>query len=137
MLSKHSAEIQKLADASCARFSELSFQQVDKDPSSAARFAAFRASLEESGTFLRDAIEIAWNQARARMRANMSIPLHAPGEPAPSSGQYEIVDAKGLATGEERTAIQGKPLPPPPNEGERYRLVDSTRNLAGVFVERA
>lgn len=54
-----------------------------------------------------------------------------PGEEAPRSGQYEIVGPRGGRTGEERTVVRGKPLPPTPAPGQRYELVDPTRNGAG------
>lgn len=54
-----------------------------------------------------------------------------PGTHAPLSGQYEIVGPRGGHTGEERTAIKGKPLPPTPEPGQGYRPVDPTRNGAG------
>lgn len=54
-----------------------------------------------------------------------------PGSKAPASGQYEIVGPRGGQTGSERTAVKGKPLPPPPQAGQSYRLVDPTKNRAG------
>lgn len=49
-----------------------------------------------------------------------------PGHEAPRSGQYQIVAPRGGA-GPERTAVQGKPLPPTPKPGSTYRLVDPTK----------
>lgn len=54
-----------------------------------------------------------------------------PGQDAPLSGQYEIVGPRGGRTGEERTSIQGRPLPPTPRAGQGYVSVDPTRNGAG------
>jgi hypothetical protein len=54
-----------------------------------------------------------------------------PGTPAPASGQYEIIGPRGGQTGVERTVVRGEPLPPTPNAGETYRLVDRTHNGAG------
>jgi hypothetical protein len=54
-----------------------------------------------------------------------------PGQDAPLSGQYEIVGPRGGRTGEERTSIQGRPLPPTPRSGQGYVPVDPTRNGAG------
>ena len=54
-----------------------------------------------------------------------------PGTPAPASAQVEIVGPRGGRTGIERTVIRGKPLPPTPNPGETYRVVDRTNNGAG------
>jgi hypothetical protein len=54
-----------------------------------------------------------------------------PGEKAPASGQYEIVGPRGGRTGEERTVVRGEPLPPTPEPGQRYRIVDRTKNKSG------
>lgn len=54
-----------------------------------------------------------------------------PGTPAPGSGQYEIVGPRGGHTGEERTAILGRRLPPTPQPGQKYVYVDPSRNGAG------
>jgi hypothetical protein len=61
----------------------------------------------------------------------MSEELYKPGEPAPVSSQVEIVGPRGGHTGEERTVVQGKPLPPTPQAGQRYRVADPTHNGAG------
>ena len=53
-----------------------------------------------------------------------------PGEEAPPSGQYEIVGPRGGKTGDERTAVRGNTLPPTPKAGQRYVLVDPTKNGA-------
>ena len=54
-----------------------------------------------------------------------------PGERAGRSGQYEIVGPRGGHTGAERTVTRGEPLPPTPQAGQRYVLVDPTKNGAG------
>ncbi len=46
-----------------------------------------------------------------------------PGTPAPESGQY-----KNPGTGTEVTAVKGKPLPPTPEPGQKYVLVDPTKH---------
>lgn len=51
-----------------------------------------------------------------------------PGERAPRSGQYEILDRSGRGTGKERTVTRGEPLPPTPSSGQSYRLKDRTRH---------
>jgi hypothetical protein len=53
-----------------------------------------------------------------------------PGSHAPASGQYQIVGPRG-GRGDERTVVRGEPLPPPPQRGSTYTLVDSSRNGAG------
>jgi len=56
--------------------------------------------------------------------------LFTPGEPAPLSGQFEIV-RRGRRTGVERTVVRGEPLPPTPRKRDRYRVTDRTRNKTG------
>jgi hypothetical protein len=53
--------------------------------------------------------------------------LKKPGENAERSGQYEITGPRGGGTGVERTVTKGEPLPPTPEKGQRYRLVDPTK----------
>ena len=53
------------------------------------------------------------------------------GQPAPASGQYKIVGSRGGNTGDERTAIKGKPLPPTPKPGQTLQIVDRTKNGSG------
>jgi hypothetical protein len=50
-----------------------------------------------------------------------------PGEPAPRSGQYQIIGPRG-GQGPERTVVRDEPLPPTPAPGSHYRLVDPTRH---------
>lgn len=54
-----------------------------------------------------------------------------PGQPAPASGQYVITGPRGGRTPAERTVVRGEPLPPTPKPGQRYDLVDRTRNGQG------
>jgi hypothetical protein len=51
-----------------------------------------------------------------------------PGEIADKSGQYGIVGPRGGKTGEERTVTKGEPLPPTPEKGMGYVLVDKTKH---------
>jgi hypothetical protein len=53
-----------------------------------------------------------------------------PGQPAPNSGQYQIIGPRG-GQGPERTVPQGTILPPTPKPGSTYTLVDRTNNGAG------
>lgn len=50
-----------------------------------------------------------------------------PGQRTKDSGQYEILGPRGGKTGTERTSVKGKPLPPTPEKGQSYRLVDKTK----------
>lgn len=54
-----------------------------------------------------------------------------PGSKAPASGQYEIVGPRGGGTGQERTVVRGEPLPPTPEPGQGYKIVDRTKNDSG------
>ena len=51
-----------------------------------------------------------------------------PGNITPTSGQYELVGPRGGRTGNEVTSTQGHRLPPTPNVGQRYVLVDPTKH---------
>jgi hypothetical protein len=51
-----------------------------------------------------------------------------PGMETPESGQYEIVGPRGGKTGVEVTSVEGKPLPPTPDQGMGYILVDPTKH---------
>lgn len=52
----------------------------------------------------------------------------SPGQKAEKSGQYEIVGPRGGRTGEERTVVKREPFPPTLEAGQRYVLVDQTKN---------
>ncbi|ARK98296.1 hypothetical protein BOC43_29215 [Burkholderia pseudomallei] len=54
-----------------------------------------------------------------------------PGQIAPRSGEYGIVGPRGGQTGEERTAVRGKPMPPTPKPGQSYTMDRPARNGAG------
>lgn len=54
-----------------------------------------------------------------------------PGQPAPRSGEYGIVGPRGGPTGEERTAVKGKPMPPTPKPGQSYQMDRPAHNGAG------
>ena len=54
-----------------------------------------------------------------------------PGDKAKRSGQYEIVGPRGGKTGEERTIVKGKTVPPTPKPGQTFELTDPTKNGAG------
>jgi hypothetical protein len=58
----------------------------------------------------------------------MSDELKKPGEIAPASGQYEITGPRGGGTGNERTVVKGEPLPPTPEPGQLFRMVDPTKH---------
>lgn len=52
---------------------------------------------------------------------------YRPGHTTPRSGQYGIRGPRGGVTGEERTGVKGKTLPPTPKPGQHYVLVDPTK----------
>lgn len=59
-----------------------------------------------------------------------------PGQKAPVSGQYEIVERRGGRTGKERTVVKGEPLPPTPSGGQKYRLVEvHVTSRGGLYVK--
>jgi hypothetical protein len=53
------------------------------------------------------------------------------GQAVPQSGQYEIIGSRGGRTGAEITGVKGKTLPPTPEAGQGYRLVDRTKHKSG------
>lgn len=55
-------------------------------------------------------------------------PVHKPGEKAPVSGQYGIVGPRGAKTGTEVTVAKGETLPPTPQPGQSFVLVDKTKH---------
>lgn len=61
----------------------------------------------------------------------MSKTIYKPGQTAPRSGEYEIVGPRGGRTGDERTVVQGEPLPPTPNSGQGFILTRPAHNGAG------
>jgi hypothetical protein len=58
----------------------------------------------------------------------MTKDKYKPGQKAPDSGQYEIIGPKGGRTGNERTVTKGEPLPPTPDKGQTYIMVDKTKH---------
>lgn len=54
-----------------------------------------------------------------------------PGDRTPASGQYEIVGPRGGHTGKEVTSTKDHPMPPTPQAGQGYVLVDPTKNGSG------
>ncbi len=59
-----------------------------------------------------------------------------PGQPAPRSGEYGIVGPRGGQTGEERTAVKGKPMPPTPKPGQSYQMDRPAHNGAGKTTKK-
>jgi len=55
-------------------------------------------------------------------------PVHRPGEKAPYSGQYGVVGPRGGITGLEVTVTKGETLPPTPQPGQGFVLVDKTKH---------
>ncbi len=51
-----------------------------------------------------------------------------PGDETPTSGQYEVIGPSGEDKDREVTSIKGNPLPPAPEAGMRYELVDETKH---------
>ncbi|UNK47798.1 hypothetical protein MNQ99_18925 (plasmid) [Arthrobacter sulfonylureivorans] len=61
----------------------------------------------------------------------MASKTHKPGQKAPASAQVRIVGPRGGDTGQERTTVRGKILPPTPKPGQSYVVADRTKNGAG------
>jgi hypothetical protein len=57
--------------------------------------------------------------------------VYKPGEPAPISGEFEIVGPRDGDTRRERTSVQGRPLPPTPKPGQGYAIHRPAHNNAG------
>lgn len=55
-------------------------------------------------------------------------PTYKPGQKAPVSGQYAVVNSKGGKTGTEVTVTKGETLPPTPKPGQGFVLVDKTKH---------
>jgi hypothetical protein len=55
----------------------------------------------------------------------------SPGEIAEHSGQFVPVDNKGKQQGVEVTVVKGKPLPPTPQPGLKWKPTDLTKNKSG------
>jgi hypothetical protein len=64
-------------------------------------------------------------------RIDVSKQRLSPGEKAPWSGQYGIVDRNGKRTGPERTIVKGGTMPPTPKPGQGFVMNDPTKNKAG------
>lgn len=58
----------------------------------------------------------------------MADKLYSPGQIAEKSGIYDITGPSGAGTGQERTVVEGEPLPPTPEAGQRYRLIRATKH---------
>lgn len=58
----------------------------------------------------------------------MTKQTYSPGQIAEDSGLYEIIGPRGGDTGKQRTVVQGEPLPPPPEAGQRYRLAEKAKH---------
>jgi len=58
----------------------------------------------------------------------MGKKTYSPGEKAERSGQYEIIGPRGGKTGKERTIVKDEPMPPTPQKGQKYVLVDPTKH---------
>ena len=66
-----------------------------------------------------------------RDKETQNIRGERPGQKARVSGQYEIRGTREGHTGQERTVVRGEPLPATLLPGQRYHLVDPTRNRSG------
>ena len=53
---------------------------------------------------------------------------YKPGQPCPTSGQYEIVGPRGGRRGKVRTAVKGEPFALTPEPRQKYKLVGRTKH---------
>jgi hypothetical protein len=53
---------------------------------------------------------------------------YRPGEKAPESGKYAVLDTSGRKTGEHRFVTKGDPFPPAPS-GASYRLIERVETV--------
>ena len=53
---------------------------------------------------------------------------YRPGQIAPVSGLYAIIDPYGRNTGFEVTVVRGEPFPPASSRGSTYVLTDQTKH---------
>jgi hypothetical protein len=57
--------------------------------------------------------------------------VQKPGQKTPESGIYKVVGPRGGKTGDEVTAVKGKPLPPTPKSGQGLVIADKTKHKDG------
>jgi hypothetical protein len=69
---------------------------------------------------------------RERVPRPQGSALLLPGSRAPKSGVYQLVGPRGRSIGTQRTIVHGEPLPPTPEEGQRWRLFDSNKRKASA-----
>lgn len=58
----------------------------------------------------------------------MSNDFYKPGQKAKDSGQYGLFGPRGGSKDREVTVVKGEPLPPTPEPGLKYKLVDKTKH---------
>lgn len=72
-----------------------------------------------------------------RMRKTYSTEMYSPGELAPVSGVYEIVDSHGSPSGDTRAIEKGRPFPPTPWAAQFYRLQREVRAKYTTVASKA
>lgn len=75
--------------------------------------------------------ELGVNPGTYELEFILMPPTYKPGQPAPISGEFGIVGPRGGQTGQERTALQGRTLPPTPKPGQSYVIDRPAHNGAG------
>lgn len=114
------------------RLGEVARGLAGEDPALLHRVTDFADAMGIVEMRLREALEDAWSEARALLVEAGREATFRPGEEAPASGQYEIISADGVATGEGRTMVRGHTFPPTPESDQTYRLARAARNGAGL-----
>jgi len=60
----------------------------------------------------------------------MAKQQHKPGERAPGSGQYPVVDPETRKAGAERAIVKSESFPPTPGPGQAYSTPDLTKHAS-------
>ncbi|MGH8487599.1 MAG: hypothetical protein ACREXS_01650 [Gammaproteobacteria bacterium] len=67
----------------------------------------------------------------------MTAIMYRPGQKAPISGIYEVVNELGTPVGQTRPINAGHVFPPVPNPGEQYRLKQEVKPIFTSVASKA
>ena len=67
----------------------------------------------------------------------MTAPLYRPGQKAPFSGIYEVINVLGAPVGQTRPIDAGNVFPPVSNTGEQYRLKQEVKPIFTSVASKA
>jgi len=94
-------------------------RQTAEDPDTAPELT--EEALDRAVIVSPDGTRTPYRERVPRSRNSKPLP---PGSEAPEAGVYQLVGPRGRRTGTKRTLERGEPLPPTPEEGQRWRLLD-------------